>query len=302
MPGDSASMHSGDWDDLRFVYAVARAGSLAGAARLLKVNHTTVLRRLGAYETRLGVRLFERLPTGYLPTPTGAEMIAQIAGIDAAIHDVERRALGRDRRLSGTVRLATTDTLMASLLPAALGALRREHPDIVLEVSTANAYAVLTRREADIALRPTATPPETLIGRRIASLGYAPYASLGYLAERQDLSLERHAWLAPDDTLRETVAARWMRATLKDATPAMSADSLVGLRDLAAAGLGVAMLPCYLGDATPALTRLPGLRPIDLGSALWILVHEDLRRVPRIAAVVTSLAASFQAIRAQLEG
>lgn len=135
MPAASAPAHGADWDDLRFVLAVARAGSLAGAARALRVNHTTVLRRLSAYEARLGVRLFERLPTGYVPTAPGAEMVAGLAHIDAAIHDVERRAAGRDRRLSGTVRLATTDTLMASVLPGALAALRAAHPGIAVEVS-----------------------------------------------------------------------------------------------------------------------------------------------------------------------
>ncbi|MER2267666.1 LysR family transcriptional regulator, partial [Methylobacterium oxalidis] len=152
--------------------AVARSGSLAGAARALGVNHTTVLRRLNAYEARIGVRLFERLPSGYVPTAAGEAMVRDLVAIDAAIHDTERRAAGKDQRITGTVRLSSTDTLMASVLPAALTRVRMKHPSVVLEVSTANAFAVLTRREADIAVRPTASPPETLVGRRIAGLGY----------------------------------------------------------------------------------------------------------------------------------
>lgn len=303
MPVVTAQMHRGDWDDLRFVLAVARAGSLAGAARALGVNHTTVLRRLGAYEARIGVRLFERLPSGYVPTAAGETMMDELAGIDAAIHDAERRAAGQDRRITGPVRLSTTDTLMASALPDALARVREIYPGILLEISTANAFAVLTRREADIAVRPTPTPPENLVGRRIAGLGYAMYAAPSYLAGRApDAPLSEHAWLGPDASLRETVAARWLRANLREVVPVMQADSYVAMRDLAAAGLGVSLLPCYLGDMAHGLTRLPRTATLDLGSALWLLTHEDLRRVARIDAVVKGLAAALTAVRAKFEG
>ncbi len=296
-------MHNPDWDDLRFVLAVAEAGSLAAAARRLRVNHTTVLRRLGAYEQRLGARLFERLPTGYLPTLTGEAMIAELRRIDAAIHAAERRAAGQDQRLSGSAQLATTDTLMASLLPRALTLLRRAHPGILLEVSTANADAVLTRREADLALRPTASPPETLIGRRLCGLGYAPYAAPSYLADRNaDCPLADHDWIGPDESLRETATARWMRANLAGLVPAFRVDSLVSVRDLAAAGHGVALLPCYLGDTSPGIVRLAGHPTMDLGIALWLLTHEDLRRVARIEAVSRALTAALLAERSVLEG
>lgn len=302
LPDHSAPMHSPHWDDLRFVLAVAEAGSLAGAARSLRVNHTTVLRRLGAYEARLGVRLFERLPTGYVPSPVGEAMIAGLREVDAAIHEVERRAAGHDLRLSGTVRLATTDTLMASLLPDALALVRKNHPGIAIEVTTANAPVVLTRREADIALRPTSAPPETLIGRRIASIGYALYAAENYLATRSASPLAAHAWIGPDDSLREAAIARWLRRSLPGLLPELRADSLLGLRELARAGLGVAPLPCYLGDGVEGLARLPGQGRIELGSALWLLTHQDLRRVARIDAVVRALADALHGQRARLEG
>jgi len=303
LPVTSAPMHSTDWDDLRFVLAVARAGSLAGAARALKVNHTTVLRRLAAYEARIGARLFERLPSGYVPTAAGETMIGELVAIDTAIHDAERRAAGQDRRITGTVRLSTTDTLMASILPSALGQMRAMHPGITLEVSTANAFAILTRREADVAVRPTTTPSETLIGRRIAGLGYAIYAAPSYLAGfAVGAPLSHHAWLGPDGSLRETVAARWLRVNLRDVAPVAQADSYVALRELAAAGLGVALLPCYLGDMSPGLVRLPRAATLDLGSALWLLTHEDLRRVARIDAVVTGLTRTLSAAKARFEG
>ncbi|KAB1072505.1 LysR family transcriptional regulator [Methylobacterium planeticum] len=294
MPSSSAETHRGDWDDLRIVLAVARAGSLSAAARSLGVNHTTVLRRLSAYEARLGVRLFERLPSGYLPTAVGDAMVSDLAVIDSAIHDVVRRAAGHDRQLTGPVRLSTTDTLMASILPGALAAVRAAHPGIRLEVSTANDFAVLTRREADIALRPTSSPPEGLIGRRLRSVTYAAYAAPAYVADQPtDTPLPEHRWLGLDASLRETSAARWLREHLPGVEPAARADSFVALRELVSAGLGVAILPTYLGDASVALVRLPGTADLDLGAALWLLTHEDLRRVARIDAVVTVLAAAL---------
>src|SRR5262245_6222849 len=109
-----------EWDDLRYVLAVASAGSLANAARNLGVNHTTVLRRVSAFERRLGLRLFERLPTGYVLTPGGEELIAAARHIDERVTELERKLTGRDLRLSGVVRVTTTDTLMASILPETL--------------------------------------------------------------------------------------------------------------------------------------------------------------------------------------
>ncbi|AWB22670.1 MULTISPECIES: LysR family transcriptional regulator [Methylobacterium] len=284
-------MHRGDWDDLRYVLAVAQAGSLAAAARALGVNHSTVLRRLGAYETRLGVRLFDRHPWGYVPTAAGEEMVRGLAAVDGVIHDVERRAAGLDRRLTGTVRLSTTDTLVASVLPRALASVRAAHPGITLEVSTANAFAVLTRREADIALRPTPkSPPESLIGRQLAVVPYAVYGAPAYLDGRPpDTALADHAWLRPDASLQDTAAARWLRANLLDCEPVLRADTFVALRDLARAGIGLALLPCYLGEASEGLVRLPGSDVLDLASTLWVLTHEDLRRVARVDAVVTAL-------------
>src|SRR3954471_22355962 len=99
-----------EWDDLRYVLAVANAGSLAGAARSLGVHHTTVLRRVAAFEKRLGLRLFERLPTGYVLTAGGEELIAAARHIDDTVTTLGRKLAGQDLRLSGTIRVTTTDT------------------------------------------------------------------------------------------------------------------------------------------------------------------------------------------------
>jgi DNA-binding transcriptional LysR family regulator len=290
-----------EWDDLRYVLAVASEGSLAGAARRLGVNHTTVLRRVGAFEERLGLRLFERLPTGYVLTAGGEELIAAAHRIDDEVTALERKLAGQDLRLSGVVRITTTDTLMGSILPEVLAAFRESYPGIVTEVAVSNLMFNLTKRDADVAIRPARDPPETLIGRRIAKIAFAIYGSADYLAAHQGRKLADHPWIGPDDHLAATSVAQWMRAELPGADIALRTDSLLAARNAALAGLGLAALPCYLGDTTPGLVRLQG--PIAaMETALWVLTHEDLRHQARIRAFTDFAAQALSEKRALLEG
>jgi len=141
------------WDDLRYVLAVARTGSLAGAARSLGVNHTTVLRRVDAFEKTLGLRLFERLPAGYILTAGGEELIAAARHIHGTVAMLERKLAGQDLRLSGVVRVTTTDTLMSSILPEILAEFRASHSRIQVETAVSNLMLNLTKRDADVAVR-----------------------------------------------------------------------------------------------------------------------------------------------------
>jgi len=290
-----------DWDDLRYVLAVASAGSLAGAARTLGVNHTTVLRRVGAFEERLGLRLFERLPTGYVPTAGGEELIAAAGQIDETVTTLERKLAGKDLRLSGVVRVTTTDTLMSSVLPEILAEFHETHPGIQVEVGVSNRMFNLSKRDADVAIRPAADPPETLIGRRVAKIAFAVYGSPHYLVKHKAKDLSQHRWVAPDDSLADTATARWMRSKLQDCEVSLRADSLLALRQAAEAGLGLAALPCYLADGTPGLICVR--RPIpELETALWILTHEDLRNTARVRAFTEFAAGAFARRRRLLEG
>ena len=290
-----------DWDDLRYVLAVAEAGSLAGAARRLRVNHTTALRRIGAFEKRLGLRLFERLPSGYVLTAGGEELIAAAQRVDETVTSLERKLAGRDLRLSGTVRVTTTDTLLGSILPEVLAEFRARHPGIEVEIAVSNLMLNLTKRDADVAIRPAKDPPETLVGRRVATIAFAIYGSTEYLAGHTSHDLVAHRWVAPDDSLADTAVARWMRARLRDSEIALRADSLLALSQAARAGLGLAALPCYLGDTTAGLACVH--RPIPaMEAALWILTHEDLRHTARIRAFTEFAAQALSRRRPLLEG
>ncbi|HEY6562804.1 MAG TPA: LysR family transcriptional regulator [Polyangiaceae bacterium] len=298
----SAKLHRLDWSDFQYVLAVAEQRSLAGAARAMKVNHSTVLRRIADFEKQLGVRLFERLPTGYVLTSAGEELAAAARDVQERIVSIERSVVGRDLRLTGSVRVTTTDTLAAELVPRALAAFSSKHPQLQLELSTTTLYLNLTKRDADVAVRPTRRPPPNLVGRRVAPLGHALYAAPSYLkrvpAKRP---LTEHVWLAPDDSLAGTTIARWMQKELGDAPIALRADTLTSLCRAAVMGLGVVALPCFLGDQTAQLRRIRGVIP-EMEVDLWVLTHEDLRSAARIRALTDALVEALAEQRALLEG
>jgi molybdate transport repressor ModE-like protein len=278
-------MHNLDWNGIQYVLAVADKGSLVAAARDLGVSHTTVLRRIRAFEERLKARLFERRTTGHVLSPAGEALVAAARSIQETLRDAERRIVGEDLRLEGSVRVTTTDTLFHTVLPRVLAGFGAEHPDVRIDLSTTNAMLNLTRRDAEVAVRPSKEAAPTYLGRRVSEVAFALYASPKYLertAARTDLG--RHRWVALDESLARTTIARWMARELDDAPVAMRVDSLTALCHGAVAGIGVAALPCYLGDGTRGLRRVRGPIP-EMATELWVLTHEDLRRTARIRAL-----------------
>lgn len=290
-----------EWDDLRIVLAVFREGTLSGAARRLGVTHSTVFRRLGVIEEQIGARLFERFRDGYVPTPAGETAAAAAARLEDEVLTLERTVSGQDLRPSGVVRITTTDTL-GTILMRHLPAMRALHPEIHPEIAISNAMANLTRREAEIAIRPTTAPPEILVGRRVADIAHAIYGSRAYLSRHDDKDLSAHDWITLDDALASTVIGRWLNANLHAAHITCRVDALPALRDAALAGLGLAFLPCYLGDPAPGLHRLAQKTMTEPRSTLWLLTHEDLRRTARIRATLDFLAKAFASERALFEG
>ncbi len=288
-------------EDLRLVRAIGEAGTLAGAARGLGVDHSTAFRRLGALEKRLGVRLFERARDGYSPTPAGEAAIATASSMLESLVTLERQLAGEDLRPSGVVRITTTDTLVDFIAPG-LAAFRAAHPEIALELVAANAFFTLTRRDADVAIRPSLNVPDHLVGRRLATIAMAPYAAPAYLADRgRTRSFDALDWLGLDESLAHLGASAWMRKHVPPERVIFRSSSLLALQAAARAGHGVAPLPCYMGDADPGLSRL-GSVIVEMASALWLLTHPDLRRVARIRAFLDFMAPWLEERRALLEG
>jgi DNA-binding transcriptional LysR family regulator len=295
-------MHSAlEWDDLRYVLAVGRSGSLSGAARTLRVNHSTVFRRIGAIEQKLGVRLFDRRRDGYVPTAPGEAAVRMAEQLETDVVALERRLAGQDLRPSGTVRVTTTDTLIDVLVPLCAD-FRRLYPEITVDLVTGNEMLNLSRRDADIAVRPSMDPPESLHGRRIATIAFAPYASQQYLASVGGVGLERiHQWIGLDDLLSHLSTHRWLRENISADRIAFRSSAFLAARSAAVAGMGAAILPCYLADGVGGLVRIADPIP-EVGTDLWLLVHDDLRRTARVRALLDFLAAELPKLRDCLEG
>jgi DNA-binding transcriptional LysR family regulator len=287
------------WDDLRVFLAVAQEGSLSGAARTLGVNHSTVFRRIGAFEVALGVRLFERLPGGYVLTPAGEEMRDGALRVENEIATLSRKVNGQDLRLSGTVRVTTIDMLALWILPRHLRAFRTDFPGIELEISVSNIALNLTKREADVALRVGNEPPENLVGRRVGRLKFAIYGSRDYRINRPEEDLQSHDWIGLDPEHAPLV--RRFARFLPDVRPTYRANSVAVAIAAAKAGIGLATLPCGIADVDPDLVRV-GPLPEDFTLDLWLLTHEDLRRTARIRAFLDFLAEALAAEAPLLEG
>jgi DNA-binding transcriptional LysR family regulator len=295
-------MHSSlDWNDLRVVLAIARAGSLSGAACHLHVTHSTVFRRLAVIEQTLGVRFFERFRGGYAATAAGEAAAVLAERLADEIAELERRLSGQDMRPSGKVHIATADTVWP-LVCRRVPEFRARHPEIVPEFTIANAMANLTRREADIAIRPVPEPLEHLVARRIADIAHALYASPDYLTRNNTPELGSHDWIGLEDTVAPTVIGRWLRQHVRSGQVVLTVDALAAMRDAARAGLGLAVLPCYLGDSDDGLRRVAVTSPDVPRSALWLLTHDDLRRTARVRAAMDFFAAALSRDRALLEG
>ena len=282
MPRESNTPPALDWADLQYFTAVVRSGSIAGAARALRVNHSTVLRRIASLEAALGVRLFDRLPGGYALTTEGNELNEQLAGLDEQVDAAQRRLTGRDAAITGTIRLTTTDTLLHGLLMPVLARFHATHPGVQVQVAINNSFSSLTQREADVALRGSNRPPPNLVGRRVGDIQTALYASRAYLK-----SLGRHAdiaayrWVGSDESLAHLEQAKWLRRNVDEARVALRVDSLVGMVDAVAHGVGAGLLLCPLADARSELVRLAPPDPA-LDTQVWILTHPDLRQVARM--------------------
>jgi DNA-binding transcriptional LysR family regulator len=288
------------WDDLLYILEVGRAGSLSGAARTLRVNHSTVFRRIAGIEQQLGVRLFDRTPGGYVPTSAGEAVVELAERLESDVVQLERRLAGQDLRPSGTVRVTTTDTLIDIIVPIC-SSFREAYPEVVVELVPGSQFLNLSRRDADVALRPSRIVPEDLFGRRIASIAFAPYASPTYVAETAGRGLDSaHRWLGYDDSLSHIEPHRWMRQHVDAERVVFRASSFLALVQGARSGMGVAILPCYMVDGDAGLQRLTPPLP-ELATDLWLLVHDDLRKTARVRVFVDHVARELAKLRRRIE-
>ena len=293
------------WDDFRLINAVAETRNLPAAAARLGIDHSTVFRRLRAVEALLGTPLFERHRAGYALTPAGEEVASLAARVDEDITAVIRRLAGQAPSPAGEVRVATSDSLLSELLIPALARFRRAHPSIRLDLVIGNAALNLSRRDADVAVRATDDPPDTLVGRRVAGIAWALYGAAGAVPAGDPVAeadvVGRADWVCLGDNLAGMRVVRFAREAVPAARLAGRFDTVLGLAQAVEAGIGVGHLPCFIGDAWPGLLRLAPPQP-EYASSLWLLTHPDLRHTPRVRTLLDFLAEAVGAQRPLIEG
>jgi DNA-binding transcriptional LysR family regulator len=290
-----------NWDEFRLVKAIADSRSLVGAAETLGLNHSTVFRRLGAIEATLGSQLFERSRSGYEPTAAGEEMIALATTMSESIVEFERRIAGRDVKPTGELRITTVDSVAAYLLAPILARFREMYPGVLLDLILAAQNLNLSRRDADVALRVTNEPPETLIGRKIGPMRWAIYGSEAIFARHGDKAVEEAPWIGFGDNFSAYAGKRWMERVVGARRQVWRVNSVLSMAEAAVAGGGLVLLPCFVGDANPKLKR-SGAPLADLDLDLWILTHPDLRQAARVRAFMDFVGAELAKARKALEG
>ena len=281
------------WDDLRVFLAIASERTLSAAARRLKVDQSTVGRRLAALEAATSARLFDRTPDGYVLTGAGEMVLPSIQEIEAAATSVERKLVGGDARLEGRVHLATSDSFAAWFLVPRLHALHQRHAGISVDLVTGNRPVNLARREADLSVRFSRPEQPHVVARRLGQAAWALYGAESYVGRfgvpRPRTQLEGHAVIGFGDQLRATAGARWLAENGARGRVVLWSDSLLSQAAAVAAGLGVSPLPCLFGDPHPDLRRLP---PGIVGHHdIWLVVHPDVRASARVRVVMDYLAA-----------
>jgi molybdate transport repressor ModE-like protein len=269
-----------DWDDVRYFLAVARAGSVRAAAMQLGVNHSTVLRRIAQLDEHLGAHLFEKLPTGHRLTEAGEQVLELANQMEASSHQLETRVFGRDQSVRGLLRVTLAPTVATHLLMPDFADFARLYPDIEMEILSSGELANLTNREADVAIRVVydrETLPLNLHGLKGPELFGGIYMSREWRAASQTG--------APPDPLRWIVISSHGVPDWAREFPAMGVPFRVtdGEAQIVAArlGLGMTVLPCFVGDADPRLARVPGTG-LHLHGTVWLLTQGETRKTKRV--------------------
>ncbi|MBI1493606.1 LysR family transcriptional regulator [Halocynthiibacter styelae] len=284
-----------NWNDLRYVLETARRGGISGAARVLKVNHGTVSRRITAAEEALGARLFDRLASGYVLTEAGREAILIAENMEAQGHQLERQMDARDTRIAGPLTVTAPQMMVDRVLGPVLKSFITTYPDVDLKLRAGNDALNLAARQADVALRVSPDPPDSLIGRRVAEQRYGIYAAPDLIAADRGGRLDWISFQSWPGPPKEFLALR------PDLTTRLVVDDIHAALSAARAGIGATRLACIIGDDEPGLERLPDV-PLFPYMPVWLLTHADLRNQPRVRAIMDHVGAAIKTARPRFLG
>jgi len=274
-----------DWENLRHFVVLAREGTLSGAARQLGVDHATVARRVAALEAETGLKLVDRRARSYQLTGDGKRIAATAGPMEEAAFAVGRAVQAAKPGLRGEVSISSPPSLANALIAPQLFRLRKQHPGIRIKLIGEKRAASLNRREADVALRLSRPQEGGLIARKIGSFGFGLYGSPDYLKDTP-----RHAFvfIGYDDGMDDAPQQQWLKRMAATSEIVLRTNDLENQAAAARTGVGLAVLPHFLGDPDKGLQRFD-VTPAPQSREVWLLVHRDLRAAPLVRAVMEFL-------------
>lgn len=293
-----------DWDDLRFFLAIARHRTLSAAAKHLQVTQSTVSRRLASLQEKLGVRLLQRVAEGYVLTLAGESIRAHVERVETEMLSVERAVAGHDTRLEGLVRVTSSQLLTSHLLAPSFAALHARHRGILIESLPDLIDEPLATQDADIAVRLRRFEHHEVVMRNLGAVAFGFYSSLAYRARHGEPDLDHgcpgHQLIALLDDRSLTAQATWLAGWAGHAQVVLKADSYETQHWAVQCGGGLALLPRFRADAEPALYRITTQTPIP-SAEIWLGVHRENRRVPRVRTVLDCIAEAVRSRAAVLD-
>jgi DNA-binding transcriptional LysR family regulator len=284
-----------DWADLHLFLTVIRAGSLRAAARELRVDASTVSRRLDQLERQAGARLLGRGSRKLALTAAGAHVLATAERMAGELSQLPRKIGSSERQLSGLVRV-TMPGALSSLGAAVTRTLHTSHPRIELELLSSDSVLPIDGSQVHVTVRVSEAPSEELVGRRVSSVRSRVYAARSYLAKhRAPVSDTSHGWIEWDRRVSAKPAFQWLHETFPERRVVARGLTTLDVHALVHAGLGLGALPRFVGDADDSLTRLLDV-PQEVGSSVWVLTHAELRDQPRVRVVMSALRKALAAL------
>jgi DNA-binding transcriptional LysR family regulator len=292
-----------NWDEFRVVRAIAETQSLYGAAERLGLNHSTMFRRLTALETRLGFKLFERDRSGYRPTPAGEDMVALATLMGDTIAEFQRRVGSQDLQLTGQVRLTTVESIGSLVMPKILADFRALYPGLQIELTISNTQVDLHEGDLDLALRVLREPPVSpnLTFKRVTGAAWAVYAASSLIAPGEEARLATAPWVTLAPNFGPPQLHRWIARHVESSRHVAKVGSLLILAELAARGIGVALLPCIVGGSKPELRKVSDAGT-DAAGEIWLAAAPQALHKARVRALWDFLAAEIERRRAWFEG
>ncbi len=284
-PTPPATTQALEWNDLSLILAICRTESLSGAARALGQTHSTVFRRINAIEEKTGVRFFDRFRHGYVMTDAGRAAMQYGERVESEFHALSLEVLGQDKKLRGRIRVTCPEVFAEEHAPEIIARFCSRHPEIQVDLVPGHAAVDLNRREAEVAIRATRSPPDASFGRSVCDFRFALYASPEYLARASTLPLAEQAFCMIEGTIPWLVPLLWKSKEIGERSTVFQCRASRAVQNAAAAGLGLCLLPCYVGDADDRLARASDtLAHLDM--RLWTLTHPDLRNTARVRALM----------------